>query len=131
MPRPLKCRRICRLPAATEFTPDGVCHGEITLSVDEFEVIRLLDYDGLTQAQAARQMGIARATVTCIYAEARRKIAVAFVNARRLRIGGGNYALCENAANCCGKCSLNGCAACKNTACREKISAMLRRKAAR
>ena len=118
MPRPRKCRRICRMPNATQYGPAGGSSQTITLSVDEFECIRLLDYEGLTQEQAALQMGVARATVTFIYEAARRKIADALVNGRQLQITGGNYKLCENAGNCCGRCERGCCETCENTACK-------------
>ena len=51
MPRPRKCRRICRMPNATQYGPAGGSSQTITLSVDEFECIRLLYYEGLTQEQ--------------------------------------------------------------------------------
>ncbi len=63
------------------------------LSLDEFETIRLLDREGLTQEQSAERMGIARTTVTAIYERARRKVADALVDGRRLLIRGGNYRL--------------------------------------
>ena len=44
MPRPQRCRRICRKPAVTGFTPDDVVKQEtVVLTMDEFEVIRLVD----------------------------------------------------------------------------------------
>jgi predicted Fe-Mo cluster-binding NifX family protein len=63
------------------------------LSLDEFETIRLLDREGLTQEQCAERMGIARTTVTATYESARRKVADALVNGKRLLIRGGNYRL--------------------------------------
>jgi len=63
------------------------------MSLDEFETIRLLDFEGLTQEQCAERMGVARTTVTAIYESARRKTAEALVNGKRLLIRGGNYRL--------------------------------------
>lgn len=111
------------MPNATEFVPAGNYQDTVTLSVDEFESIRLLDYEGLTQEQVAQQMGVARATVTFIYEAARRKIADAFVNSKRLAISGGHYKLCENAKNCCGRCGCSDCINCENHACKAFIAA--------
>lgn len=63
------------------------------MSLDEFETIRLLDREGLTQEQCAERMGIARTTVTAIYESARQKVADALVEGKRLLIRGGNYRL--------------------------------------
>ena len=95
------------------------------LSVDEYETIRLMDHEGLNQEQAALQMGVARATVTCIYEAARRKIAQALVGSRRIVIQGGSYKVCENAENCCGRCGCGGCADCENAACKACIAGMI------
>ena len=54
MSRPSKCRCICSMPQVTEFLPQGspASGGDpVVLQVDEFEVIRLLDYKGFTQEQ--------------------------------------------------------------------------------
>ena len=45
---------------------------EITLSLEEYETIRLIDYSGLNQEQCASQMHVARTTVQRIYTEARK-----------------------------------------------------------
>ena len=48
---------------------------EIVLTVDEFEALRLADYEGLYQKQAAERMGISRPTFGRIVEAARRKVA--------------------------------------------------------
>ena len=63
------------------------------MALDEFETIRLLDREGMTQEQCAERMGVARTTVTAIYESARRKIAEALVDGKQLLIRGGNYRL--------------------------------------
>ncbi len=60
------------------------------LAFDEYEAIRLLDYDGLNQEQAAEKMGVSRPTLTRIYEKARQKIAQAFVEGKMIVINGGN-----------------------------------------
>lgn len=96
MPRSAKCRRVCQMPAHCRFSPDQPAEGgPVVLAVEEYEAIRLVDFQGLTQEEAAAQMGVARATVQRIYAQARRKLAVFLVEGRPLRIGGGSYALCN------------------------------------
>ncbi len=95
MPRPKRCRRICGYPDYWGFSPEGVDSVEkvetIPLLLDEFETIRLIDYEKMTQEECAVKMGVSRATVAGIYESARFKIADAMVNGKRLRITGGSY----------------------------------------
>ena len=94
MPRKPRCRWIDGYPDHWEFSPEEVSDKEpVVLSLDEFETIRLLDREGLTQEQCAERMGIARTTVTATYESARRKVADALVDGKRLLIRGGNYRL--------------------------------------
>ena len=105
MPRPQRCRRICREPEYNRFSPEGIAKdSRVQLSIDEFEVIRLVDYEKKTHEQCAAQMDISRTTVTEIYESARYKIADSLINGKNLLISGGNYRLCDgSAAPCCGK----------------------------
>ena len=94
MPRPQKSRRICCYPDYWSFAPDqDKANDTVTLSLDEFETIRSIDYHGKTQEECAREMNVARTTVTAIYDSARRKLASALVEGRRIVISGGNYTL--------------------------------------
>ena len=63
MPRPRKCRRICALPRYSGFAPLEGAQGQVEMTVEEYETIRLIDLLGCTQAQCAAQMGVARSTV--------------------------------------------------------------------
>ena len=91
MPRPFKCRRIEHLPVYRSFSPDDIAATEsVRMTVDEFEALRLLDDEGLTQEACAVRMNIARTTVTAIYDSARKKVADALVRGRRLLITGGH-----------------------------------------
>ena len=94
MPRKPRCRWIDGYPDHWEFSPEEASDSEpVVMSLDEFETIRLLDREGLTQEQCAERMGVARTTVTAIYESARRKIAEALVEGKRLLIRGGSYRL--------------------------------------
>jgi len=81
------------------------------MTLDEFETIRLLDLEGLTQEQAAMRMDVARTTVQAIYSSARQKLADCLVNEKALTIQGGDYVLCDGSIrNTCG-CDCHGGAA--------------------
>jgi predicted DNA-binding protein (UPF0251 family) len=59
MPRRRKCRRICSLPQTTGFEPirgNDTLYEQVILNIDEYEVIRLIDFEKLTQEQCAIQM---------------------------------------------------------------------------
>ncbi len=108
MPRPYKRRRICAMPGCINFGPLSGEHSEdVVMTVDEFESIRLIDLEGLTQEECSRRMNVARTTVQSIYNGARRKLADSLVNGKRLRVEGGDYVLCEG-GNDCG-CGNKGC----------------------
>lgn len=88
-----KLRRVGIIPEYRGFTPDGLASGDaIDMTVDELEVLRLCDLEGLNQEAVALHMGIARATVAAISSRAHRKVANALVNGRALVIEGGNIA---------------------------------------
>ena len=90
MPRPIRCRRIEKMPAFRSFSPDDVKHAEsVFMTVDEYEALRLLDDERLTQEACAVRMNVARTTVTAIYDSARKKVAEALVHGKRLLITGG------------------------------------------
>lgn len=119
MARPVKKRNICALPTTGEFCPRGESNADaVTLGVDEFETIRLIDHLQLTQDECAAQMQVARTTVQAMYNAARIKIADVLVNGKRLVITGGSYSLCSQAQNCCGKnCVRRNCTCCQDDAC--------------
>ena len=109
MPRPQRCRRICQKPPIDTFYPENSQdETPIRLTLDEYEVIRLVDLEQQTHEQCAFQMDISRSTVQEIYESARRKLAACLVYGRTLMISGGNYRICggqenENCGSCCRK----------------------------
>ena len=99
MARPRKRRNVCILPEINKFGPKGpgVAKSQdiVVMSVEEYETIRLIDLERLTQEECAQSMGVARSTVQRIYDESRKKIADALINGKNLKIGGGDYKLCD------------------------------------
>ncbi|MFA5036733.1 MAG: DUF134 domain-containing protein [Candidatus Izemoplasmatales bacterium] len=109
MPRPRKMRRVCCLPESDKFGPADSpqsLENTVIMTVDEYETIRLIDFEGLLQEECAVQMNIARTTVQSIYSEARKKMADALVNRKWLFIRGGDFVLCERGT---GFCRRHGC----------------------
>ena len=106
MARPRKCRKVCCLPECSRFGPlDSMVDEEqyVTMTVDEYETIRLIDLEGLTQEECSNQMNVARTTVQSIYNDARKKLAESVVNGKVLKIEGGDYQLCDRNVRPCGK----------------------------
>ena len=110
MARPRKRRRVCCLPESNLFGPLNKEFFEkqsITMTVEEYETIRLIDQEGLTQEECAERMNVARTTVQRIYSGARKKIARSLVDGNTLRIEGGDYKLCDGSRHLvygCGRC---------------------------
>jgi predicted DNA-binding protein (UPF0251 family) len=119
MARPRKWRKVCCLPDVNRFGPlDSPVENDhyVIMSIDEYETIRLIDLEGLSQEECAGQMHVARTTVQGIYQEARKKLAESLVNGKVLRIEGGDYRLCEGDEDYQGK------RCCHRNRCRNKIA---------
>jgi predicted DNA-binding protein (UPF0251 family) len=77
---------------AKGFKPRGTQEtGETILTLEEFEAVRLIDYEGFDQAGVAGVMGVSRQTVGRILKAARFKITESLVTAKRLTVQGGCY----------------------------------------
>ena len=97
MPRPPRCRRICGVPQVDTFCPNGCENTEpILLTLDKYEVIRLVDLEQQTHEQCAAQMDISRSTVQEIYESARSKIAACLVHGKPPHITGETTASAED-----------------------------------
>ncbi|MDD3846236.1 MAG: DUF134 domain-containing protein [Syntrophorhabdaceae bacterium] len=89
MSRPKKCRCVCCKLESDYFKPRGMPLAdldEVDLKMDELEALRLADFEGLYQEEAARQMNISRATFGRIVEAAHRKVADAILHGKALRI---------------------------------------------
>lgn len=114
MPRPRKWRKVCCLPGRDLYGPLNGSETEneiISMTVEEYEAIRLIDLEGMTQEECAEKMQVARATVQNIYKDARNKIAESLVNGNFIKIEGGDYRLYSESErrHGCEKCRRNRC----------------------
>jgi uncharacterized protein len=93
-PRPKRLRKIENPPVIKGFKPYGLesksLPGDpIFLLYEEYEAIRLCDFESLNHTEASTIMEVSRPTLTRIYASARQKIAQAFVTGRQIIFEGG------------------------------------------
>jgi len=96
MPRPIRCRRVHGEPSFSIFKPAGVPARELkfsTLTVEEFEALRLADAELMPQEKAASRMGISQPTFSRILSSARNKIALAISKGMGILIEGGTYSV--------------------------------------
>ncbi|MDD5712149.1 MAG: DUF134 domain-containing protein [Smithellaceae bacterium] len=107
MTRPKYCRHIAGVPDKNYFKPKGIPSSlleEVTLTLDEYEAIRLADLEGQYQEQAAQRMGISRQTFGRIIDSAHRKIADVLIHGKALRIEGGEVAIADKQQYTCHAC---------------------------
>jgi predicted DNA-binding protein (UPF0251 family) len=93
-PRPVRLRKISNPPVISGFKPygkeePGGDDGSVFLYLEEYEALRLCDYEMLNHHQASVIMNVSRPTLTRIYARARQKIAEALVKGVTIIIEGG------------------------------------------
>lgn len=93
-PRSRTPRKISEPPVIKGFRPYGGSLGNtkpetINLLLEEYEALRLCDYDHFNHEEAAELMGVSRPTFTRIYASALEKIATSFVQGQQIIIEGG------------------------------------------
>jgi len=103
MAKPKKDRRVQYPPSVVYFKPQGIPMFQLEqeiLTVDEYEAIRLVDKDELDQEQAAKRMGVSRATCARIMDSAHKKVAEALTEGKAIRIEGGNFVLKLNRYRC-------------------------------
>lgn len=127
MARPKAIRKMVTPPKFKGFKPYGYYSEElepVTMLFEEYETIRLCDYELYSQAETAEFMCVSRPTVTRIYESARRKVALAFAEARAIVIEGGKVYFDEEWFRCinCGshfnnpdkKTDLKNCPVCNS-----------------
>jgi uncharacterized protein len=90
MSRPKRIRRVNNPPHFRGFKPVGITgENPVVMNYEEYEAIRLSDFEFLGQVESAREMGVSRPTFARIYESARRKVAEAFVQGRPIVFEGG------------------------------------------
>ncbi len=90
--RPKKTRWICCADDVRLFRPECKSGKELEfvhLTLDEFEAVRMCDYENIKQEEVAEQMKVHRTTVSRILSSAHKKIADALLNLKEIRIAGG------------------------------------------
>jgi len=91
--RAYRTRKVDLPPRFMNFKPAGVRRrdlDQIVLSLDEYESIRLADYEGLDHSAAAEAMNISRPTFSRLVEKARAKLASSIIEGKELVISGGN-----------------------------------------
>lgn len=99
MPPRRRLRKIVAPPRFRGYKPYGTVNHEsnpIELLYEEYEALKLADYDGLNHNEASKLMGISRATFARIYEMARQKIARALVETREIKTSYGNATFDES-----------------------------------
>jgi uncharacterized protein len=103
LPKPKKERTVLHPPSVVFFKPQGIPMVQlekVILNVDEYEAIRLVDYDGLDQEEASKKLGVSRPTCARIMEGAHKKIAEAITQGKAIQIEGGQFVLLNNRMRC-------------------------------
>ncbi|MFC2089569.1 DUF134 domain-containing protein [Bacteroidota bacterium] len=99
MPRRRINRRVLAPPGFKGYRPYGCKKhplSSVELLYEEYEAIKLADYDSLHHHEASKLMGISRPTFARIYDSARRKIAQALVETKEIKTSYGNAVFDDN-----------------------------------
>lgn len=102
MARTDKLRVVRSIPAQLEFKPNGIPSArlkKVGLTLDEYEAIRLADFEGLSHEDAAKLMNISRPTFSRVVEKARRKLSEFIVEGKKLVIEGGNVEIMQDDNN--------------------------------
>ncbi|MBN1687344.1 MAG: DUF134 domain-containing protein [Spirochaetales bacterium] len=103
MPRPKKERLVEVPPLYTSFKPTGRPRKSlqrIELALDQYEALRLADYEGLGHEEAAEQMAISRSTFTRLLETARAAMASFLIEGKELCVNGGSVHFAGNILEC-------------------------------
>jgi len=90
-------------PIFTAFKPTGLPDRileEVTLSLDEYEALRLADHLKLSHEEAASEMEVSRPTFTRLIEKSRTKVAEMIIKGKVLSIDGGDIHFKNNLLKC-------------------------------
>jgi predicted DNA-binding protein (UPF0251 family) len=96
-------RKVVAPPSFKGYKPYGTpvgSQGEVELLYEEYEALKLADYDGMLHREACMLMGISRPTFARIYESARQKIARALVEVKAIKSVYGNASFDKNWFSC-------------------------------
>nr|WP_320119425.1 DUF134 domain-containing protein [uncultured Marinifilum sp.] len=103
MPRRVRLRKVVEPPRFKGYRPfgtNGRKRQSIELLYEEYESLKLADYDLMNHKEAAEVMGVSRPTFARIYECARRKIAAALVEVKDIKTVFGNAVLDKDWYEC-------------------------------
>ena len=103
---PYRKRRIHQPPNFQNFKPSGIPRKmlkSLNITIDEYEALRLADYEGMEHLEASKKMAISRPTFTRLIEKARHKIAKAMIDGLELVVEGGNIEF-QNTRHRCRDC---------------------------
>lgn len=91
--RPRKPRTIKNEPRTRQFSPRGRIGrpGYAELKYEELEAIRLADYTGLKQRDAAGFMDISQQTFSRVLRNGRKRLAEALIQGKIIKVQGGDF----------------------------------------
>jgi predicted DNA-binding protein (UPF0251 family) len=101
--RPKSERFVHTPPLFNAFKPIGISGRNLEtleMSLDEYEALRLADFEGMNQDEASEEMEISRSTFARLIEAARKKSAQFFIDGKRLTIGGGPVHFKKNILQC-------------------------------
>jgi len=87
MPRRRRARKVVEPPSFKGYRPYGTINrsrGVVELHYEEYEAIKLADYDMMNHQEASDLMDVSRPTFARVYETARRKIARALVEGKEI-----------------------------------------------
>jgi len=107
MARSSKQRYVSPPPDVCTFKPRGVPLSDletVVLSLDELEALRLADFEGDQQEQAAAKMNISRPTFGRVLERAHKTVADALLHGKALQIQGGPVTAARRERVRCRRC---------------------------